>query len=57
VIPLARSHPLVLVDEEFQRAKATSKKLLETTKAKITQVSDELKNEFQTNYVCSHDIV
>ncbi|KAG8689456.1 Structural maintenance of chromosomes protein 5 [Ceratobasidium sp. 423] len=38
------------VDEEFQRAKATSKKLLETTKAKIEQVSDELRNEFQTNY-------
>ncbi|CAE6422238.1 unnamed protein product [Rhizoctonia solani] len=38
------------IDEEFQRAKATSKKLLETTKAKITQVSDELRNEFQTNY-------
>ncbi|ELU45347.1 chromosome structural maintenance protein smc5 [Rhizoctonia solani AG-1 IA] len=38
------------IDEEFQRAKATSKRLLETTKAKITQVSDELRNEFQTNY-------
>ncbi|CAE6471716.1 unnamed protein product [Rhizoctonia solani] len=38
------------VDGEFQRAKATSKKLLETTKAKIEQVSDELRNEFQTNY-------
>ncbi|CAE6432177.1 unnamed protein product [Rhizoctonia solani] len=38
------------VDGEFQRAKATSKKLLETTKAKIEQVSDELRDEFQTNY-------
>ncbi|CAE6474852.1 unnamed protein product [Rhizoctonia solani] len=40
----------VQLDGEFQRAKATSKKLLETTKAKIEQVSDELRNEFQTNY-------
>ncbi|KAL5636412.1 hypothetical protein ACGC1H_000395 [Rhizoctonia solani] len=38
------------VDGEFQRAKATSKKLLESTKAKIEQVSDELRDEFQTNY-------
>ncbi|KAJ1309249.1 hypothetical protein OPQ81_004914 [Rhizoctonia solani] len=38
------------VDEEFQRAKATSKRLLETTKAKIEQVGDELRNEFQSNY-------
>lgn len=37
-------------DEDFQRAKAASKKLLEATKAKIEQVSDELRQEFQTNY-------
>lgn len=43
---------IVVADEDFQRAKAASKKLLEATKAKIEQVSDELRQEFQTNYVC-----
>jgi hypothetical protein len=41
----------MLADEEFQRAKATSKRLLEVTKAKMEEVSDEMRQEFQSNYV------
>ncbi|KAG8692737.1 Structural maintenance of chromosomes protein 5, partial [Ceratobasidium sp. 395] len=37
-------------DEEFQRAKATSKKHLEITKARMEQVSDEMREEFEENY-------
>ncbi|KAG9104434.1 Structural maintenance of chromosomes protein 5, partial [Ceratobasidium sp. 392] len=38
-------------DEEFQRAKATSRRLLEATKAKMEQVSQEMREEFENNYV------
>ncbi|KAG9079251.1 Structural maintenance of chromosomes protein 5, partial [Ceratobasidium sp. UAMH 11750] len=42
-------------DEEFQRAKSTSKKLLEATKAKMDQVSDDMREEFEKNYRAQGD--
>ncbi|QRV73263.1 structural maintenance of chromosomes protein [Ceratobasidium sp. AG-Ba] len=43
------------IDAEFQSAKSTSKKLLEATKARMSQVSDEMRAEFEENYRTNGD--
>ncbi|KAG8736570.1 hypothetical protein FRC10_009159 [Ceratobasidium sp. 414] len=46
---LKRADIRAKTDGEFQRAESTSKKFLEATKAKMDQVSDDMREEFEKN--------